>query len=290
MPKAPRSVPTPAKSDLARAPAKLLVELSGPEVYAFPVEERGVTILAIAARRKDVSLRIASTTMAAALALTRADLARWETPGRSGAARLVITEAGRAKARRLAAPAGVEPFIAQHVRPQVQTISVEGAPQRVLRDSAESPLAWLAGRRGRDGKALIDAAGFQAGERLRADLTLSQMLPRVTASWESPTSGGRGGIGPETYSDHVIAARQRVSRALEYAGEFSGLLMDVCGFLKGLERVESERGWPPRSAKVVLVLALARLARHYGYAQEARGKAGTGRILQWGAADYRPRI
>ena len=291
MSKAPRAgKPAAVKSDLARVPARLLAELAGPDVYAYPVEEKGVTILAIAARRKTVSLRIASTTMAAAAALTRADLARWETPGRSGAARLVITEAGRAKAARLAAPPGVEPFIAQHSSVSAETVHIEGERRSLMRDTSESPLAWLASRRGRDGRPLIDAPGFQAGERLRADLTLAQMLPRVTASWESPMSGGQRGIGPETYSDHVIAARQRVSRALDSAAEFAGLLMDVCGFLKGLELVERERGWPPRSAKVVLVLALARLSRHYGYAQETRGKAATGKILQWGAADYRPAI
>ena len=65
--------------------------------------------------------------------------------------------------------------------------------------------------------------------------------------------------------------------------------MDVCGFLKGLETIESERGWPVRSGKVVLGLALTRLARHYGYQTHAAGKASSP-ISHWGAADYRPTI
>mgnify|MGYP003333376560 FL=1 len=72
----------------------------------------------------------------------------------------------------------------------------------------------------------------------------------------------------------MIAARQRVRHALDAVGpEFSGLLVDVCCFLKSIADVESARGWPARSGKVVLQLGLDRLARHYGLAAQVRGRS-----------------
>jgi hypothetical protein len=137
---------------------------------------------------------------------------------------------------------------------------------------AESPLAWLRSRRGRDGQPLVDEASFLAGERFRADLALSGMLPRVTADWAMTPGGSswRGGLLP---TEVMIAAKQRVDKARTAIGaEFAGVLIDFCGFLKGLESLERERGWPARAAKVVVLLALAALARHYGLQNEAVGR------------------
>jgi Domain of unknown function (DUF6456) len=136
---------------------------------------------------------------------------------------------------------------------------------------------WLARRRGRDGRALIAAHQLQAGERLRADFTRANLMPRTTSNWASPVASGRRGSSGEraaSFTETMVAARQRVQLALDAAGpEFAGLLVDVCCFLKGLEDIERERAWPARSAKVVLQFALDRLARHYGYAGEAHGRA-----------------
>lgn len=136
----------------------------------------------------------------------------------------------------------------------------------------ESPLVWLARRKGRDGQPLIGAAQLQAGERLRCDFTRAGLTPRVTTNWSFP--GGAGAGDPGSFTDVVLAAKARFALAMRAVGpELSGVLVDVCCFLKGLEAVEGERGWPPRTAKVVLGLGLDRLARHYGLSSTATGRS-----------------
>lgn len=161
----------------------------------------------------------------------------------------------------------------------------EGRPERVLRHEGESPLAWLRRRKGPDGRPLLDEPSYAAGERLRADLTRAALLPRVTSNWSLAGAGG-GPRSPSEATDAMIAARQRVDAASRAVGsDMIGLLVDVCGFLKGLEQVEQERRWPARSAKVVLTLALGRLAEHYGYRREARGPEQSRGIVAWSAPE-----
>ncbi len=170
-------------------------------------------------------------------------------------------------------------------------------PTRPGFNADESPLAWLRRRKGKNGAGLISELEFLAGERLRADFAFAQLTPRVTASWNAAlgaSAGGRRGVpgaGVEM-ADGVLAAAERVNRALHAVGpELSGILVDVCCHLKGLEDLERSIGWPQRSGKVVLQIALRRLASHYGLWREtsAAQSAGT-RPRHWGAPDYRPAI
>ena len=158
-------------------------------------------------------------------------------------------------------------------------------------NEAESPLAWLARRKGPDGRPFISLLQLAAGERLRADFTRAGLTPRVTANWIASIAQGRrsgSGEGAAAFTDLVIAAKERMARTLDAVGpEFAGLLLDVCCFLKGLETVERERRWPPRTARIVLTLALDRLARHYGIELEARGPAHAC-TRSWQAEGARP--
>jgi hypothetical protein len=199
-----------------------------------------------------------------------------------------LTDAGRARLQRM--QSDDEPFLLQHGGVVAREKTRNDPIDARLVNEAESPLAWLARRRGPNGRPLIGIDQFQAGERLRADFTRAGLTPRVTSNWVAPIAQGRrsGGDAAASFSDSVLAAKERFSRTLEAVGpEFAGILLDVCCFLKGLEAVERERKWPQRTAKVVLGLALDRLARHYGIKNEIRGPERA-KTRYWRTPDTRP--
>jgi hypothetical protein len=158
-------------------------------------------------------------------------------------------------------------------------------------NTAESPLGSLWRHKGKSGQRFLTASEFNAGERLRLEYTRGQIMPRLGINWSAAGTGAKNRGDANRFgdmTDSALAARDRVEAAIEAVGpELAGVLIDVCCFLKGLERVEAERGWPVRSGKVVLKSALSALARHY----EPPRRATSGKvILHWGAADYRPQV
>jgi hypothetical protein len=163
-------------------------------------------------------------------------------------------------------------------------------------NEAESPLGWLRSRRDKHGEPLISQAQYDAGERLRVDFTLAQLSPRVTLSWDgciAPGSNSRTGHRADSLeiSERAIAAKQRFMRALDAVGpEVSGILVDVCCLARGLEAAERSLGWPQRSGKLVLQIALTQLARHYGLLRAERDPNRPIYSRHWGLGDYRPQV
>lgn len=165
------------------------------------------------------------------------------------------------------------------------TMAAEPGHPRV--NEAESPLAWLHSRTRADGGKLIDDAAFLAGERFRRDVTQAAMLPSVTTNWSRmEAASSRASLrDPAMASDAVIAARQRVRAAFQILGRDMGhFVLDICGFLVPLQQAEMQRSWPARSGKLVLKLALARLASHYGISDTATGRSSGragDRVVAW---------
>lgn len=204
------------------------------------------------------------------------------------AGEISISQAGLAFLAR--AGSGDDRFQAQHQNRDIRMVELAGSREFVAVNLKESPLAALAQRKGRDGRAFLSAFELEAGERLRADYDFGQIMPRMSANWEAAVSAGRrgGGNTKADLSDNALAARQRVNAAIEAVGpELAGVLVDICCFLKGLETVETERCWPRRSAKLMLKTALGVLDRHYR--PKTRGD-NRRNFVHWGAADYRPRV
>ena len=141
----------------------------------------------------------------------------------------------------------------------------DGKPRRMRVNLAESPLQLLARRRDHTGKPFLDADLVSAGEHLREDFETAQMGPRVTQNWDRfMTSGIDESMQGGRQLGGSDRARARVADALRELGPGMGdLVLRVCCFLEGLEMTERRLGWSARSGKVVLKLALERLARHY---------------------------
>lgn len=204
--------------------------------------------------------------------------------GRAGKS-LRLTDSGSALLKRLLHPN--EPFLAQHADRAAVSITQAGTTQKAVVNTGESPLARLYTRKTAKGGPWLSDEEFAAGERLRADFEKSRLGPKISANWNVEIATGRRGGEAAEISDFALDARRRLDKAIAMLGpELADLALDVCCFLKGLEQVERERRWPPRSAKLMLRAALRLLVSHYGL------NTGNGRrrIGRWGSADYRPRL
>lgn len=201
----------------------------------------------------------------------------------------VITQVGRAALKRLLTeerggrtpqPGLAEaqsPFQAQHrFFAEREVMAEDGGERRLRFNLAESPLSVLGRKRDKDGQAYLSPELVEAGERLREDFELAQMGPRVTQNWERfLTAGGRGQMAAgRGLAEGPQDARVRVARAMEALGPgLSDIAFRICCFLEGLETAEKRLGWSARSGKVVLKIALERLAMHYGLGRHADRRA-----------------
>ena len=152
----------------------------------------------------------------------------------------------------------------------------------------ESPLARLAA--GIGGEAgYLERHQIEAGERVRRLVERAHLQPRLTMSYSAAHTAGAGqAIGD--ISDLAADARRSLNDLYRVLPrDCAGVVLDVCGLLKGLQEVEQERGWPRRSAKLVLRIGLDHLAQHYGLSAAARGKE-TARSRQWMDGDARPNV
>ncbi|MFT3978309.1 MAG: DUF6456 domain-containing protein [Sphingomonas bacterium] len=122
---------------------------------------------------------------------------------------------------------------------------------------AESPLSWLAAR------GLVDARQCEAGERLRSDYERASIEPGTTMRWDMQRVDGGGGDSMDP-TIAQISAKRRFDAAIAGVGRgLSDILWRVVCACERLPEAERALGWPTRSGRLVLTLALDRLADHY---------------------------
>ena len=135
-----------------------------------------------------------------------------------------------------------------------------GHVQTVAVNVGESPLSWLHAR------GHLSDRYYRAGELLRADWEKAGLGPRVTMRWDvAPATGGtRMGAGRPDPSMAQLSARERFHAAIAAAGPgLSDILWRVACAGEGLAAAERALGWPSRAGKLVLTLALERVAAWY---------------------------
>ncbi len=162
------------------------------------------------------------------------------------------------------------PFHAQHILAGERLFmdDEDGEPVRRQVNLGETPLGWLARRKGPDGKPFLTPDEYEAGERLRSDFEMAQLGPSVAQDWRRfLTPGDRYAGTPVSRGpcEGPSDARARLAKALDSMGPgLSDVALRVCCFLEGIEATERRMGWNARSGKVVLKLALQRLSDFYG--------------------------
>lgn len=136
-------------------------------------------------------------------------------------------------------------------------VGARGKKQTVTVNLAESPLSWLHAR------GHLDDRLFDAGERLRADYERAQLAPSVTMRWDPVRVKTTGDTGL-TPGERQIAAKARFDGALAAAGKgLQDVLWRVVCAGETLPDAERALAWPARSGKLVLRLALDRVADFY---------------------------
>ena len=123
---------------------------------------------------------------------------------------------------------------------------------------AESPLAWLHSR------GHLSDVQFAAGECLRRDWERAQLAACTTMRWDPVRVQGGGGEVSLSASERQLAARFRFEGAVSAAGPgLSDILWRVVCAGETLPCAERALAWPVRSGKLVLRLALDRVAGFY---------------------------
>ncbi len=186
--------------------------------------------------------------------------------------------AGEARAWLRRQQAGSDGFAAQHRH-------LVPGPEGSRRDLECDPIGKLARSAG---GGFLEPHHVEAGKRVSLWGARAELRQRVTMSYDPAQIGGRRRGAGADIADMAVEARKSLARLYaELPRDCAETIIDVCVFEKGLQVIEAERGWPRRSAKLVLRIGLDRLAETLGLTSRAEGRASA-RLTAWLDEDFAP--
>lgn len=143
---------------------------------------------------------------------------------------------------------------------QLKDQRIPGSARVVTMNLSESPLGWLRAR------GLVSLRQYDAGEKLRGDFERASLAPSVTMRWDASGVRGARGLAPDApeRTGAQIAAKQRFDGAIAAAGPgLADILWRTVCACEAMPDAERALGWPARSGRLVLGMALDRVADYY---------------------------
>lgn len=143
---------------------------------------------------------------------------------------------------------------------QLKEQRIPGSARTVTVNLSESPLGWLRAR------GLVTLRQFDAGEKLRDDYERAALGPAITMRWDASGVRATRGCGADAPDPAAaqIAARQRFDGAIAAAGAgLADILWRTICACESVPDAERALGWPARSGRLVLGMALDRVADYY---------------------------
>ena len=141
------------------------------------------------------------------------------------------------------------------------SVAESRATQRTVTiNLSESPLSWLHARGHLSNRQML------AGETLRGDYETAALGPHVTMSWENIPRSRQKRSAPSGLhrTERMMQAKRRFDGALSALGpDLSDIAWRVICVGESVPAAEREMSWPVRSGKLVLKIALDRLAAFY---------------------------
>ena len=144
--------------------------------------------------------------------------------------------------------------LSEHAAKYLATVNAADVdkPKSSSAGPQETPLAILARRRDKSGKAFLSRALVAAGQRLREDFEIGKLASCDHGTWDQCLLDA----APEAALSKDPRQREAIAHVAAALSELGPGLGDValkcCCYLEGLEVTEQSLGWSARSGKIVL--------------------------------------